>query len=161
VPGVAHAEPGDLLRRVEEGFAYSETDDQARAIEEVMDDLSQDRPMDRLICGDVGFGKTEVALRAAVRVIESGKQVLLLAPTTILAQQHGATFRSRLMDLPVRIEVVSRMRSAKESKEVVADFRDGKVDLLIGTHRVLSRDVVPNDLGLVIVDEEQRFGVAQ
>ena len=161
VPGVAHDEPGELLRRVEEGFAYSETDDQARAIEEVMDDLSQDRPMDRLICGDVGFGKTEVALRAAVRVVESGKQVLLLAPTTILAQQHGATFRNRLMDLPVRIEVVSRMRSAKESKEVVADFRDGKVDLLIGTHRVLSRDVVPNDLGLVIVDEEQRFGVAQ
>ena len=161
VPGVSHAEPGELLRRVEDGFAYSETDDQARAIEEVMDDLSQDRPMDRLICGDVGFGKTEVALRAAVRVIESGKQVLLLAPTTILAQQHGATFRSRLMDLPVQIEVVSRMRSAKEAKGAVAAFREGTVDLLIGTHRVLSRDVVPNDLGLVIVDEEQRFGVAQ
>jgi len=161
IPGVAHSEPGELLKRVEEGFPYSETDDQARAIEEVMDDLSQDRPMDRLICGDVGFGKTEVALRAAVRVIESGKQVLMLAPTTILAQQHGATFRSRMLDLPIRIEVVSRMRSAKEAKAAVAAFREGQVDLLLGTHRVLSRDVVPADLGLVIVDEEQRFGVAQ
>ena len=161
VPGVEHAEPGELLRQVEDAFPYAETDDQARAIEEVMDDLSQDRPMDRLICGDVGFGKTEVALRAAVRVVESGKQVLMLAPTTILAQQHGATFRSRLMDLPIRIEVVSRLRGAKEAKAAVAEFREGKVDLLLGTHRVLSRDVVPNDLGLVIVDEEQRFGVAQ
>ncbi|MGI9116114.1 MAG: transcription-repair coupling factor, partial [Gaiellales bacterium] len=161
VPGVEHAEPGELLRRVEDGFPYSETDDQARAIEEVMDDLSQDRPMDRLICGDVGFGKTEVALRAAVRVIESGRQVLMLAPTTILAQQHGATFRSRLLDLPIRIEVVSRMRSAADSKQAVAAFKSGEVDLLLGTHRVLSRDVVPKDLGLVIVDEEQRFGVAQ
>ena len=161
VPGVAHSEPGELLQRVEEGFPYSETDDQARAIEEVMDDLSQDRPMDRLICGDVGFGKTEVALRAAVRVIESGKQVLMLAPTTILAQQHGATFRNRMLDLPIRIEVVSRMRSAKEAKAAVDAFRAGEVDLLLGTHRVLSRDVVPADLGLVIVDEEQRFGVAQ
>ena len=161
VPGVAHSEPGELLQRVEEGFPYSETDDQARAIEEVMDDLSQDRPMDRLICGDVGFGKTEVALRAAVRVIESGKQVLMLAPTTILAQQHGATFRNRMLDLPIRIEVVSRMRSAKEAKAAVDAFRAGEVDLLLGTHRVLSRDVVPANLGLVIVDEEQRFGVAQ
>ncbi len=158
---VAHSEPGELLKRVEEGFPYSETDDQARAIEEVMDDLSQDRPMDRLICGDVGFGKTEVALRAAVRVIESGKQVLMLAPTTILTQQHGATFRSRMLDLPIRIEVVSRMRSAKEAKAAVAAFRAGQVDLLLGTHRVLSRDVIPADLGLVIIDEEQRFGVAQ
>jgi len=161
VPGVEHAESGELLRQVEEGFPYAETDDQERAIQEVMDDLSQDRPMDRLICGDVGFGKTEVALRAAVRVIESGKQVLMLAPTTILAQQHGATFRSRLMDLPIRIEVVSRLRSANEAKAAVAAFRSGEVDLLLGTHRVLSRDVVPADLGLVIVDEEQRFGVAQ
>jgi transcription-repair coupling factor (superfamily II helicase) len=161
LPGVAHTDPGELLQRVEEGFPYSETDDQARAIEEVMDDLSQDRPMDRLICGDVGFGKTEVALRAAVRVIESGKQVLMLAPTTILAQQHGTTFRSRLRDLPFRIEVVSRLRSAKETKTAVDAFRSGEVDMLLGTHRVLSRDVVPSDLGLVIVDEEQRFGVAQ
>ena len=161
VPGVAHAEPGELLQRVEEGFPYAETDDQARAIEEVMDDLSQERPMDRLICGDVGFGKTEVALRAAVRVIESGRQVLMLAPTTILAQQHGATFRDRLRDLPICIEVVSRMRSAKEARVAVAAFRVGTVDLLLGTHRVLSRDVVPANLGLVIVDEEQRFGVAQ
>ncbi len=161
VPGVAHAERGELLARVEDGFPYSETDDQARAIEEVMDDLSADRPMDRLICGDVGFGKTEVALRAAVRVAESGQQVLMLAPTTILAQQHGATFRSRLLDLPIRIEVVSRMRTAKDARAAVEAFRAGEVDLLIGTHRVLSRDVVPADLGLVIVDEEQRFGVAQ
>src|SRR5919205_204003 len=117
--------------------------------------------MDRLVCGDVGFGKTEVAVRAAFAVAVNGKQTLMLVPTTVLAQQHWNTFRDRYRDFPVRVEMVSRFRSAKDTKQVLADFADGKVDVLIGTHRVLSRDVIPKNLGLVIVDEEQRFGVAQ
>ena len=117
--------------------------------------------MDRLVCGDVGFGKTEVALRAAFAVAVNGKQVLMLVPTTVLAQQHWNTFRGRYRDFPVRVEMVSRFRKPAEVKQVLADFADGKVEVLIGTHRVLSRDVIPKELGLVIVDEEQRFGVAQ
>ena len=117
--------------------------------------------MDRLVCGDVGFGKTEVALRAAFAVAVAGKQVLMLVPTTILAQQHWNTFRERYRDFPVRVEMVSRFRKPAEVKKVLAEFGEGKVDVLIGTHRVLSRDAIPKDLGLVIVDEEQRFGVAQ
>src|SRR5437867_11242693 len=117
--------------------------------------------MDRLVCGDVGFGKTEVAIRAAFAVAVNGKQTLLLAPTTILAEQHWHTFRNRYRDFPVRVEMVSRFRSPKEVKQVLADFQAGKVEVLIGTHRVLSRDVIPKELGLVILDEEQRFGVRQ
>ena len=117
--------------------------------------------MDRLVCGDVGFGKTEVAVRAAFAVAVNGKQVLMLAPTTILAEQHWNTFRDRFRDFPVRVEMVSRFRSPKEVKQVLADFSAGKVDVLIGTHRVLSRDVIPKELGLVVLDEEQRFGVRQ
>src|SRR6185437_6912981 len=117
--------------------------------------------MDRLVCGDVGFGKTEVALRAAFAVAVNGKQVLVLVPTTVLAEQHWNTFRERYRDFPVRVEMVSRFRKGAEVKQVLKDFGDGKVDVLIGTHRVLSRDVVPKELGLVVVDEEQRFGVAQ
>jgi transcription-repair coupling factor (superfamily II helicase) len=117
--------------------------------------------MDRLVCGDVGFGKTEVAVRAAFAVAVNGRQVLVLAPTTILAEQHWHTFRDRYRDFPVRVEMVSRFRPPKETKQVLAEFGEGKVDVLIGTHRVLSRDVVPKNLGLVVVDEEQRFGVAQ
>src|SRR4051795_11868436 len=117
--------------------------------------------MDRLVCGDVGFGKTEVAVRAAMKCVSGGRQVMVLVPTTVLAQQHGATFRERFRDFPVEVETVSRFRSPAEVKQVLARFREGKVDVLIGTHRVLSRDVVPANLGLVIVDEEQRFGVAQ
>jgi transcription-repair coupling factor (superfamily II helicase) len=161
VPGIAYESDDELMRRLEDAFPYAETDDQARAIEAVKGDLESPRPMDRLICGDVGFGKTEVAVRAAMKVVTGGRQVLLLTPTTILAQQHLATFRDRFRDVPVRVELVSRFRKGAEVKGVVADFREGKVDILVGTHRVLSRDVVPNDLGLVIVDEEQRFGVAQ
>src|SRR5207247_3686454 len=119
------------------------------------------RPMARLVCGAVGFGKTEVAVRAAFAVALNGKQALMLVPTTVLAQQHWNTFRERYRDFPVRVEMISRFRSAKEQKQVLADFAAGKVDVLIGTHRVLSRDVIPKELGLVIVDEEQRFGVAQ
>ena len=152
---------GELLDVVERGFAYTETDDQARAIEAVKADLASHRPMDRLVCGDVGFGKTEIAIRAAAQIVESGRQVLMLVPTTILAQQHYQTFRDRFRDTAVEIEVVSRFRAAADLKGVIARFREGKVDILIGTHRVLSRDIVPAELGLVVVDEEQRFGVAQ
>ena len=114
--------------------------------------------MDRLVCGDVGFGKTEVAVRAAFAVVLNGKQTLFLAPTTILAQQHWNTFRERFRDFPVRVEMVSRFRKPAEVKVVLKEFAEGKVDILVGTHRVLSRDVIPKNLGLVIVDEEQRFG---
>ena len=117
--------------------------------------------MDRLVCGDVGFGKTEVAVRAAFAVAVNGKQTLMLFPTTMLAEQHWNTFRERYRDFPVRVEMVSRFRKPADTKQVLADFAAGKVDVLIGTHRVLSRDVIPKDLGLVVVDEEQRFGVAQ
>jgi transcription-repair coupling factor (superfamily II helicase) len=147
--------------RLEASFPYEETDDQERAIDAVNEDMEAEQPMDRLVCGDVGFGKTEVAVRAAMKAISGGRQVLVLVPTTVLAQQHGATFRERFRDFPVRVETVSRFRAPSEVKRVLADFREAKVDVLIGTHRVLSRDVVPGNLGLVVVDEEQRFGVAQ
>ena len=125
------------------------------------EDLEAPSPMDRLVCGDVGFGKTEVAVRAAFAVALNGRQTLMLVPTTVLAQQHWNTFRERYRDFPVRVEMVSRFRKPADAKAVLKDFAEGKVDVLIGTHRVLSRDVIPKNLGLVIVDEEQRFGVAQ
>ena len=151
----------EWLERLEASFPYRETDDQARAIEAVKEDLESTRPMDRLVCGDVGFGKTEVAVRAAFAVAVNGRQVLLLCPTTILAEQHWNTFRERFRDFPLNVEMVSRFRKPAETKKILADFAAGKVDVLVGTHRVLSRDVIPKDLGLVILDEEQRFGVAQ
>ncbi len=159
--GVAFDLSNDWLERLEASFPYRETEDQQRAIEEVKEDLEALRPMDRLLCGDVGFGKTEVAVRAAFAAAVNGKQVLMLVPTTVLAQQHWNTFRERYRDFPVRVEMVSRFRTSAETKRVLADFAEGKVEVLIGTHRVLSRDVIPKELGLVIVDEEQRFGVAQ
>jgi len=160
-PGFAFELEHDWLQQLEASFPYRETPDQARAIEEVKDDLEAPRPMDRLVCGDVGFGKTEVALRAAFAAAVNGKQVMMLAPTTILAEQHWNTFRSRFRDFPVRVEMVSRFRRPPDVKRTLADFSEGKVDVLIGTHRVLSRDVIPKQLGLVVLDEEQRFGVAQ
>src|SRR5215216_7221447 len=160
-PGVAYEVEHEWVERLEAEFPYRETDDQRRAIEAVREDLEAPRPMDRLVCGDVGFGKTEVALRAAFTVAVSGRQVLMLVPTTVLAQQHWNTFRERYRDYPVRVEMVSRFRRPAEVKRVLAEFREGKVEVLIGTHRVLSRDVIAKELGLVIVDEEQRFGVAQ
>ena len=159
--GVAYDLDNEWLERLETEFPYRETEDQGRAIEAVKEDLEAPRPMDRLVCGDVGFGKTEVAVRAAFAVAVNGKQTLLLAPTTVLAQQHWNTFRERYRDFPVRVEMVSRFRRPAEQKAVLRDFAAGKVDVLIGTHRVLSRDVIPKELGLVILDEEQRFGVAQ
>jgi transcription-repair coupling factor (superfamily II helicase) len=160
-PGVAYELENEWLERLEAEFPYRETEDQRTAIEAVKEDLEAPRPMDRLLCGDVGFGKTEVAVRAAFAVAVNGKQTLMLVPTTVLAEQHWNTFRERYRDFPVRVEMISRFRSPKEQKQVVADFAAGKVDVLIGTHRVLSRDVIPKELGLVVVDEEQRFGVAQ
>ncbi len=160
-PGVAYDLDQEWIERLETDFPYRETEDQARAIDAVKEDLASPRPMDRLVCGDVGFGKTEVALRAAFAVAVGGKQVLMLVPTTILAQQHWNTFRERFRDFPVRVEMVSRFRKPADVKRVLADFGEGKVEVLIGTHRILSRDAIPKDLGLVIVDEEQRFGVAQ
>jgi transcription-repair coupling factor (superfamily II helicase) len=151
----------DWQREFEDAFPFTETPDQRDAIEFVKADMESARPMDRLICGDVGYGKTEVALRAAFKAAQDGKQVMVLAPTTILAQQHFGTFTERLKDYPVTIEHVSRFRSAAEQRETIARFGKGEVDILIGTHRLLSRDVRANDLGLLIVDEEQRFGVKQ
>jgi transcription-repair coupling factor (superfamily II helicase) len=158
-----HAFPpdGEWQIALETAFPYRETADQLEAIEAVKGDMEEERPMDRLVCGDVGFGKTEVALRAAVKAAADGKQVMMLVPTTILAQQHFGTFRERLADLPFAVEGVSRLRKPAEVKEVLAGFEAGGVDILIGTHRLLSRDVRAKDLGLVIVDEEQRFGVKQ
>ncbi|MGH3102803.1 MAG: transcription-repair coupling factor, partial [Gaiellaceae bacterium] len=160
-PGVAYDLSQEWLERLEADFPYRETEDQQRAIEAVKEDLEAPRPMDRLVCGDVGFGKTEVAVRAAFAVAVNGKQTLMLVPTTILAEQHWHTFRERFRDFPVRVEMISRFRKPAEAKAVLRDFAAGKVEVLIGTHRVLSRDVIPKELGLVILDEEQRFGVAQ
>jgi transcription-repair coupling factor (superfamily II helicase) len=151
----------DWQMEFEQRFAYRETPDQLDAIEAVRADMEEARPMDRLICGDVGYGKTEVALRAAFKAAEDGRQVMFLVPTTVLAQQHYGTFTERLRDYPFRIEMVSRFRSPKVTRAAVAAFADGQVDILIGTHRLLSRDVRPKELGLLIVDEEQRFGVKQ
>jgi transcription-repair coupling factor (superfamily II helicase) len=148
-------------REFEDAFPYTETPDQRDAIEMVKADMEAPRPMDRLICGDVGYGKTEVALRASFKSVQDGKQVMVLAPTTILAQQHFGTFSERLADYPVTIEHVSRFRSPAEQRAAVGAFTEGRVDILIGTHRLLSRDVRPKDLGLLVVDEEQRFGVKQ
>jgi transcription-repair coupling factor (superfamily II helicase) len=145
----------------EAAFPYRETADQMDAIDAVKADMEAERPMDRLICGDVGYGKTEIALRAAHKTAADGKQVMMLVPTTILAQQHFGTFRERFADTPFNVEMVSRLRKPAEVKEVLQRFGEGRVDILIGTHRLLSRDVRGKDLGLMIVDEEQRFGVKQ
>ena len=131
------------------------------AINAVMSDMCQAKAMDRLVCGDVGFGKTEVAMRAAFVATDNGKQVAVLVPTTLLAQQHFENFRDRFANLPIRVEVLSRFKTAKEQKQVLQDIEAGKVDLVVGTHKLLSDDIKFNDLGLLIVDEEHRFGVRQ
>jgi transcription-repair coupling factor (superfamily II helicase) len=159
--GHAFSPDGEWQIAMETAFPYRETADQLEAIEAVKGDMETEQPMDRLICGDVGFGKTEVALRAAVKAASDGKQVMMLAPTTILAQQHFGTFRERLADLPFTLDWVSRLRKPAEVKEVLVRYEAGEIDVLVGTHRLLSRDVRAKDLGLLIVDEEQRFGVKQ
>jgi transcription-repair coupling factor (superfamily II helicase) len=151
----------DLLRQFEAAFPYEESPDQLEAIAVIKEDLQRERPMDRLLCGDVGYGKTEVAMRAAFKVVDGGFQVAVLAPTTILADQHLETFRRRFDGFPISIEMISRFRSPQEVREVRKRLGEGKVDVLIGTHRLLSKDIQLQKLGLVIIDEEQRFGVAQ
>ncbi len=158
--GFRYSPPDRLFREFEASFPYEETPDQQTAIEEVLAEMESERPMDRLICGDVGFGKTEVAIRAAFKAALDGRQVAVLVPTTILARQHWETFRSRFQSYPVEVEMVSRFRTPAEQKEILARTAEGKVDVLIGTHRLLQRDVKFRNLGLVIVDEEQRFGVS-
>ncbi len=159
--GYAFPPDGEWQLALERSFPYRETADQLEAIEAVKADMEAEQPMDRLICGDVGYGKTEVALRAAQKAAADGKQVMMLVPTTILAQQHLGTFRERLADFPIEVDMVSRLRRPAEVRQTLARFAEGKVDILIGTHRLLSRDVRAADLGLLIVDEEQRFGVRQ
>src|SRR3989475_5816028 len=144
---------------MEEAFSFEETPDQWQAIQDVKRDMESARPMDRLVSGDVGYGKTEVAVRAALKAVMDGKQVAVLVPTTILAQQHYAVFQERFAAFPVRVEMLSRFRSPREQKAIVEAVRTGAVDVIIGTHRLLSRSVTFKDLGLVIIDEEQRFGV--
>ncbi len=159
--GVAFSPPDQFLREFELSFPYTETEDQSKAIAEVLEDLQKPKPMDRLVCGDVGFGKTEVALRAAFKVATEGKQVALLCPTTVLVEQHYKTLKSRMANYPVRVGALSRFRSRLEQQTILRDLREGRVDILIGTHRLLSKDVEFKDLGLLIIDEEHRFGVRQ
>ena len=157
--GIAFAPDGQWQQEFEEAFPYRETADQVRAINETKADMESARPMDRLICGDVGFGKTEVAIRAAFKAAMSGKQVAMMVPTTVLAQQHYENFRARMAPFPINVELLSRYRTQAEQMHVAAGLRDGSVDLVIGTHRLISRDIAFKDLGLLVVDEEQRFGV--
>jgi transcription-repair coupling factor (superfamily II helicase) len=157
--GFRYSPPDRLFREFEAAFPYEETPDQLSAIGDVLSDMESERPMDRLICGDVGYGKTEVAIRAAFKAALDGRQVAVLVPTTVLARQHGETFAERFKGTPVEVEMVSRFRSAAEQKHIFERTAAGKIDVLIGTHRLLQRDVRFKNLGLVIIDEEQRFGV--
>ena len=159
VPGHAFGPDTKWQREFEHSFPFRETPDQMKAIIDAKIDMEQPRPMDRLICGDVGFGKTEVAIRAAFKAVMDGRQVAVLAPTTVLAQQHFEVFRQRMLDYPVRIEMLSRFRSQSEQRKILELLRQGGVDIVIGTHRLISGDVIFKDLGLVVIDEEQRFGV--
>jgi len=159
-PGHAHPPDNTWMQEFEHSFHFRETPDQLRAIEETKQDLESPRPMDRLICGDVGFGKTEVAIRAVFKAVTGGKQAAVLVPTTVLAEQHWRTFRERMSDYPLRIELLNRFRTPSETRDVVHGLADGSVDIVIGTHRLVSGDVSFKNLGLVVIDEEQRFGVA-
>ena len=158
-PGHAFAIDSPWQHEIEEAFPYEETPDQQKAIDETKADMERATPMDRLVCGDVGYGKTEVAIRAVFKAVQDGKQAAVLVPTTLLASQHGQTFRERFANYPVRVEVMSRFLTAKEQSAVVAGLADGSVDVIIGTHRLLSTDIAFGNLGLLVVDEEQRFGV--
>jgi transcription-repair coupling factor (superfamily II helicase) len=158
--GFAFASDGNFQREFEDAFEFEETVDQNTAIADIKRDMERPTPMDRLLCGDVGYGKTEVAMRAAFKAVSDSKQVAVLAPTTVLAFQHFETFKQRFAAFPVRIEMLSRFRSPAEQKKIMAEVESGKVDVVIGTHRLLSKDVKFQDLGLLVVDEEQRFGVA-
>jgi len=152
--------PGPLFHELEESFPFDETSGQAKAITDVLDDLTCDKPMDRLICGDVGYGKTEVAIRAAFKVVEDGFQTAILVPTTVLAEQHLKTFRERLKGFPVNVECINRFRTGSQQRKILKDLGTGAIDIIIGTHRLLSKDVTFHNLGLLVIDEEHRFGVA-
>ncbi len=158
-PGVGFSADGPMHREMEAAFPFQETPDQLRTMDEVKQDMESPHPMDRLVCGDVGYGKTEVAVRAAFKSVCDNRQVAILVPTTILAEQHYQTFSERMSHTPTRVEVLSRFRTPKEQKKVLEDVKSGKVDVLVGTHRILSKDIRFRDLGLMVVDEEQRFGV--
>ncbi|MBK9286875.1 MAG: transcription-repair coupling factor [Flavobacteriales bacterium] len=160
-PGFAFQPDNYLQHELEASFIYEDTPDQLKATQDVKRDLEKPTPMDRLVCGDVGFGKTEVAIRAAFKAVCDSKQVAVLVPTTILALQHAKSFRARMKGLPVRVDYINRFRSTAEQKQILADLKDGKIDIIIGTHRLVSKDVVYKDLGLLIIDEEQKFGVKQ
>ncbi|MDP4085449.1 MAG: transcription-repair coupling factor [Bacillota bacterium] len=157
--GYPYSPDGELQREFDASFPYQETEDQLRSIHEIKKDMERPRPMDRLLCGDVGYGKTEVALRAAFKAIADGKQVALLVPTTILAQQHYETMRERFQDHPINIGLLSRFRTKKQQTETLKGLKAGTIDIVVGTHRLLSKDITYRDLGLLIIDEEQRFGV--
>lgn len=158
--GCALSQPGELFHELEESFSYDETSGQQKAINQVIDDLTSEQIMDRLVCGDVGYGKTEVAVRAAFKTIEDGFQVAMLVPTTVLAEQHAKTFQERFAGFPVNVESINRFRSKAEQKKILTDLKNGRIDMLIGTHRLLSKDVQLKNLGLLIIDEEHRFGVS-
>ena len=158
--GFAYSPDGYMQHELEASFFYEDTPDQAKATLDIKHDMESPMPMDRLVCGDVGFGKTEVAMRAAFKAATDGKQVAVLVPTTVLAMQHYNTFRERFRDFPVRIEYLSRSKSAKQVKEILADLQEGKIDILVGTHKLVGKQVKWKDLGLLIIDEEQKFGVA-
>ncbi len=157
--GFSFSEPDEIFAKFEAEFPFQETPDQERAIAEVLSDMQDEKPMDRLVCGDVGFGKTEVAVRAAMLAVLGGKQAAVLVPTTVLAQQHFQTFTSRMAEYPVKIEVLSRFKTKSQQKKIIEDLAKGKIDIIIGTHRLLSKDVKFADLGLLVLDEEHRFGV--
>ncbi|WP_449621620.1 transcription-repair coupling factor [Robertmurraya sp. Marseille-Q9965] len=157
--GYAFSPDGEMQREFEASFPYQETEDQIRSIIEIKKDMERERPMDRLLCGDVGYGKTEVAIRAAFKAIADGKQVAILVPTTILAQQHYETMRERFQDYPINIGLLSRFRTKKQQTETINGLKNGTVDVVVGTHRILSKDITYRDLGLLVIDEEQRFGV--
>jgi transcription-repair coupling factor (superfamily II helicase) len=157
--GYAHPADTEWQNEFESSFLYKETTDQLRAIQETKADMESDRPMDRLICGDVGFGKTEIAIRAAFKAVMNGRQVVMLVPTTVLAQQHYNTFRERMSDYPVRVGMLSRFLSPREQRETIQGLREGTIDIVIGTHRLITGDIEFKALGLVVIDEEQRFGV--
>jgi len=158
-PGFAFGPDSTWMKQLEASFPYEETPDQQKAIDSLKADMEKSTPTDRLICGDVGYGKTEVAVRAAFKAVEAGKQVVVLVPTTILAQQHLNTFKQRLSDFPIKVEMLSRFRTRKEQKVIIENLAAGKIDIIIGTHRLLSKDVQIPNLGLLVIDEEQRFGV--
>ena len=158
-PGVAYPPDSEWQAQFEAAFPYQETPDQLTTMAEIKQDMERSRPMDRLVCGDVGYGKTELAIRAAFKVVDNGRQVAVLVPTTVLAEQHYRTFSQRLAEYPFVVEMISRFRSGSEQKLILERLAQGGIDIIIGTHRLVSSDVRFKDLGLVIIDEEQRFGV--